>query len=159
MFDRDKLKTIVGNFSQQKILVIGDLMLDQYLWCSVERLSPEAPVPIANLESEEFHLGGAGNVANNLLSLGTQVTLCGAIGQDSEGDALLRISTANHLDIKGIIAEKNRPTTVKTRVFSGNQQLLRIDKETTQKIKPVTEKRIWEFLSGQINSNWSLEFP
>jgi rfaE bifunctional protein kinase chain/domain len=110
--------------------VIGDLMVDAYTWGKVNRISPEAPVPVVNVIKRESRLGGAGNVVLNIASLGAKPYVCSVIGDDSTGETLQGILKAVGLSTAGIITEKGRPTTVKERVIAGSQQLIRVDSET-----------------------------
>lgn len=112
-----------------KIMVIGDLMLDLYVWGKVERISPEAPVQVLKVESEEHRPGGAANVAGNLAAMGADVLCCGVIGADADGRLLCRLLRNGNIDTSGILKDANRPTTVKTRMIAHSQQLLRVDKE------------------------------
>lgn len=118
-------------FNGLRILVIGDVMLDAYVMGKVNRISPEAPVPIVSLENEDARIGGAGNVALNLLALGAKPIICGVIGEDSSGDKLLNLFEKNGISTDGLVKSMARKTTVKTRVISNKQQLLRIDSEST----------------------------
>lgn len=134
------LGEIFNNFKNRKILVIGDLVLDRYIWGKVNRISPEAPVPIVEVTSENFLLGGAANVANNIVSLEGDATVVGVIGRDRAGDILKRL-----LDDKGIsswISDDQRPTTVKTRVIAHNQQVVRFDREDKSKVIGKTLKAL-----------------
>ncbi len=118
------------NFCKGKIVaIIGDVMLDRYFWGSVSRISPESPVPIVDLEVESFHLGGAANVANNLISFGIKPFLCGVIGDDNSGSKFKEIAIQSGIDISGIYIDKDRPTTVKTRIIGNNQHIARLDRE------------------------------
>ncbi len=110
-------------------LVAGDVMLDRYFWGEVERISPEAPVPVFNLRYITKTLGGAANVAHNLRSLGAEVDLAGVIGEDHEGEEFTALLKEKRIGLRGIIKERERPTTVKTRIIASSQQLLRIDAE------------------------------
>ena len=110
-------------------MVIGDVMLDSYWWGNVERISPEAPVPIVHTRRKEYRLGGAANVALNLKRLGAEPIICSVIGRDADGEILLRLLGNENISTDGIIASDLRPTTVKTRILSGKNQLLRIDIE------------------------------
>src|SRR6201991_2590010 len=125
----DKVRSIQSAQKQPAILVIGDLMIDHYIWGSATRLSPEAPVPIVNVKNESTTLGGAANVAQNLVALGAKVTLGGIIGDDSFGARLKEIMSAENLSTDAIITDSHRPTTVKTRVVAGSHQLVRVDRE------------------------------
>jgi len=123
---------IFTNFRNKKILVIGDLVLDRYIWGKVSRISPEAPVPVVEVTHENFLLGGAANVAHNIVSLEGQVTVVGIIGNDRTGDVLRSI-----LDEKGIglcSFDDQRPTIVKTRVIAHNQQVVRFDREDKRRV-------------------------
>lgn len=123
------VKSVFDQFTQKRILVIGDVMIDAYLRGQVTRISPEAPVPIINLSKSDERLGGAANVALNLLSLGAEPILCSLVGNDSAGNTFDGLMTKRGLSIEGIIKSKDRKTTVKTRVIGNNQHLLRIDEE------------------------------
>ena len=124
-------KDLFDKFNGLRILVIGDVMLDAYVMGKVNRISPEAPVPIVSLENEDARIGGAGNVALNLLALGAKPIICGVIGEDSSGDKLLNLFEKNGISTDGLVKSMARKTTVKTRVISNKQQLLRIDSEST----------------------------
>jgi rfaE bifunctional protein kinase chain/domain len=129
---KNKLLSIVDKFSNGKILVVGDLILDHYIWGSVDRISPEAPVVVVASHKETYCLGGAANVANNLAALGANVFLCGAIGNDSSGDKFIELLQKEKIDTSGIIKANDRPTTIKTRVIAAVQQVVRIDKESSK---------------------------
>ncbi len=141
-------KDFFENVTAPKILVIGDLILDEYIWGSVNRISPEAPVPILETKSEDLTLGGAANVANNLVVLGCDVTLIGAIGQDEKGDRLLELIEERKIHSEGIFRFVHRPTTSKMRVIAHNQQILRIDKEDNRPITKETEQKIIQFIEN-----------
>ena len=125
-----ELSNLIEKFSSLRVLVIGDLMVDAYTWGKVNRISPEAPVPVVNVIKRESRLGGAGNVVLNIASLGAKPYVCSVIGDDSIGETLQGILKAAGLSTAGIITEKDRPTTVKERVIAGSQQLIRVDSET-----------------------------
>lgn len=131
-----RVKEIIDNAKGKSIAVIGDLMLDRYFWGSVTRISPEAPVPVIDVESESLHLGGAANVAKNLFSLGINPLLCGVLGDDNSGKSFIEITGQSGIDSKGIFIDKDRPTTVKTRIIGNNQQIARIDREIRNEIPP-----------------------
>lgn len=117
------------DFASLRFVVVGDVMLDRYLYGRVQRISPEAPVPILELEKEENRLGGAANVALNLRSLGCQVTLAGVVGEDSFGETLLREAEALGIDTYGLLIDPGRPTTTKIRLIAQKHHLLRVDRE------------------------------
>jgi len=113
-FTNSRLETLFGNLTGKRVAVIGDLMLDRYFWGSVSRMSPEAPVPVVEVESESTRLGGAANVANNIASLGGIPFMVGVVGDDDSGKSLSSIVTENGFPKDGIIVDPSRPTTVKT---------------------------------------------
>jgi rfaE bifunctional protein kinase chain/domain len=123
------LESLFSAFDQLTVLIVGDVMVDAYLWGKSTRLSPEAPVPIVNVLKTEKRLGGAANVALNVQALGATTLLCSVIGDDKEGQDFIRLLIEKDLSTDGILQSKGRVTTVKQRVLSGGQQLLRIDSE------------------------------
>ena len=125
----DSLVTLFDNFNNLRVLIIGDVMVDAYVWGRSTRLSPEAPVPVVHVARTEQRLGGAANVALNVQALGATPLLCAVIGTDAGGDQLLQLLHDNHLVADGIIRSAHRPTTVKQRILAHGQQLLRIDSE------------------------------
>lgn len=135
------------DFSDLHIVVIGDVMIDRYISGSVKRISPEAPVPVVELQQSENRLGGAANVALNLIALGAKVTLISIIGDDNDGTSMVEmLKNISRLDIQLQIS-KGRKTTIKTRVMAGNQQLLRIDSEDTSEISGKEEDKIIDILN------------
>lgn len=142
-----RAEEILKNGKGKQIAVIGDVMLDRYFWGSVSRVSPEAPVPVIDLEEETYHLGGAANVAHNLQSLGIKPILCGCIGDDEPGNSFVRISEQAGISTKGLYVDKGRPTTVKTRIIGNNQQIARLDIEVRDKIHSEAENFIIKTIS------------
>ncbi|MCM8791901.1 MAG: bifunctional ADP-heptose synthase [Candidatus Omnitrophica bacterium] len=129
----DDLKKIIDNFKAAKILVVGDLILDEYIWGEVERVSPEAPVPVVLQKGKPSYMpGGAANVAANLSSLGAEVLLCGRIGDDYEANLLLRELKKRQIKTEGIFLDRLRPTIKKTRIIARHQQVLRLDREVVE---------------------------
>jgi len=151
-----ELNKIFNSFNKINVLIIGDLMLDSYYWGDVSRISPEAPVPIVSVRKKESRLGGAGNVAVNIQAMGATPYLCGIIGDDDNGDKLVKIMQAAKLPVQGLIRVKDRPTTTKTRIISSNHHIVRIDEEVdevigaahTEKLFAQIEKLI---ITGKIN--------
>jgi len=137
-----RLQLILDNMKSRSIMVIGDLMLDEYIWGKVDRISPEAPVPVVEVQSEHFKLGGAGNVANNLLSLGAQVIINAVKGNDLHGDILRKTLTDLKISTDSIFTDPKRATTVKTRIIAHTQQVARIDKEDRSLISGTMLKKI-----------------
>lgn len=129
-----RTREILSNLKNKKIAVIGDVMLDRYFWGSVSRISPEAPVPVIDIESETNHLGGAANVAANLNSLGVKPFLCGIIGDDTNGQRFNSIASYANINTSALYVDKSRPTTVKTRIIGNNQQIARLDKEVREEL-------------------------
>lgn len=125
-------KDIFHKFENLNVLIIGDIMVDSYQWGKVERISPEAPVPICSVSKIENRLGGAGNVALNLKAMGANPVLCSVIGEDSNGEVLLKLMRKEKMTTDSILQSKQRPTTTKTRIIGNNSQMLRIDNESTE---------------------------
>jgi rfaE bifunctional protein kinase chain/domain len=143
-------KSYFDKFNGKRILVIGDVMIDSYMTGKVTRVSPEAPVPIVNLEHQEDRLGGAGNVALNLVALGAIPILCTVIGDDTQSELLRRLLHDNQVSGEGIVQSSSRKTTVKTRVIGNNQQLLRVDSEQTNPINADEETELIAAVSALI---------
>ena len=154
MKERKKLEFILKGFSRVKLLVVGDIMMDRSVSGKVSRISPEAPVPVVIVEKEEFNLGGAANVAHNIRSLGGVVSLCGILGKDENGRKLYKKIAEKEIQTHGIFFEPGRQTTVKTRIIAHHphhQQLVRVDRETTDHPKVSTSKVLLGFLTEGIN--------
>lgn len=146
------LKDIVRKFNQAKILVVGDLILDEYIRGSVERISPEAPVPVLWAKKRTFVPGGTANVANNISSLGGKVTLLGVTGDDANSKILLNELKKRKISTQGIFAENNRHTTVKTRILAGQQQVVRVDWEHTHDLSKELNTKILRYIEKNIDS-------
>jgi D-beta-D-heptose 7-phosphate kinase/D-beta-D-heptose 1-phosphate adenosyltransferase len=149
--NKSKVKGVISKFRKKKILVVGDLMLDQFIWGKVSRISPEAPVPVVWVERESFMPGGACNVAHNIQDLSGQAILVGVIGEDSSGAILLEELRKKNLDVSGILRLKGRPTTHKTRVIAHSQQVVRIDREVVDPIPRSLANRLLEFIGEKIS--------
>ena len=144
------VQKIIKDFKNRKILVVGDIILDHYIWGKVNRISPEAPVPVVEVTRENFLLGGAANVANNIVSLGGHAAVIGINGEDIAGEALRSILEQKGVDCAGLFTE-NRPTTVKTRVIAHNQQVVRFDREDSKYVNGRILKGILFHIYGIIN--------
>jgi rfaE bifunctional protein kinase chain/domain len=131
----ENLKETFNSFNQKKIMVIGDVMIDSYMWGKVDRISPEAPVPVVSIVNKENRLGGAANVGLNIKALGAEPILCGIIGEDDQGKNFRRLLHKRSITDKGIFSVNSRPTTVKTRVIASSQHLLRVDEEISDSIQ------------------------
>ena len=145
--DKSYLNKGIDNFGKSMILVIGDIMLDKFIWGNVSRISPEAPVPVVEVEHETVMLGGATNVVNNLVSLGGSVMMCGVVGNDPTGKEIISRLDELNVDTGGIAIEVDRPTSVKTRIIAHDQQVVRYDREKTISLKPKTIKGILDFIN------------
>ncbi|MFH1545580.1 MAG: D-glycero-beta-D-manno-heptose-7-phosphate kinase [archaeon] len=130
--------------------MIGDLMIDQYIVGEVERISPEAPVPVLKQAERRYGLGGAANTANNIAALNGETFIAGAIGKDKNGERLKRLLKEKRINVEGVIEEEKRITTCKTRIIAGTQQLARIDDETTELIKKNTEEKLLRYFKEKI---------
>lgn len=137
---------IFNSFSSSNIIVVGDVMIDSYLWGNVSRISPEAPIPIVNTVKRELRLGGAANVALNIKSLKANPILCSVIGDDFHGADLMRLMLAERLSTDGLMCSNKRVTTIKHRVISSGQHLLRVDEESTEPI----DQELTEQLAAKI---------
>ena len=142
--DSTELKKIFNAFNKLKVLIVGDLMLDVYYWGDVSRISPEAPVPIVAVSKKESRMGGAGNVAINIQAMGATPILCSVIGNDTNGEKLIKILKDKKLPTEGIMVSKDRPTTTKTRIISNNHHIVRIDDETEEYIGNKQSNKLFE---------------
>ena len=133
---KEHIRELFKSFANLNVLIIGDVMIDNYIWGKVNRLSPEAPVPIVSVQQKEMRLGGAANVALNIQALGANPILCSVIGADLEGNAFLDLLKKQKLSPKGILKSRQRPTTIKTRIIGNNHQLVRVDEESEGDITP-----------------------
>lgn len=154
MQGKPTFQNIIDRFQKVKILVIGDIMMDRFIWGKVNRISPEAPVPVILFEKEDFVLGGAANVVNNIHSLGGKASLCGVVGNDEFGIKVFEKIKEMGIQANGIVEEKGRQTTVKTRIIAHHhpyqQQLARVDRETVDHLKPSTHHSLNKFLSENL---------
>ena len=139
---RDELNRVFSRLSKLRALVIGDLMIDAYFWGAVKRISPEAPVPVVEVSRKESRLGGAANVALNIQALGAKASLIGVLGNDPYGDSFKNLLEEKNLNSEGLVIDESRPTTVKTRVLGGNQQIIRVDEESTKEVSRSIEKEL-----------------
>jgi len=142
----------IENFANVNVLVIGDLMIDEYLWGSVDRISPEAPVPVVCVQKESHALGGAGNVIHNLVAMGADVCAIGTAGTGKTGQMIFEKLEDLGIETDGIISEPRRPTTRKTRVIASNQQVLRIDKEIKKNINGDTLEKLVKIIETKIST-------
>ena len=151
-FTPDQLHTLLERFTGKRVAVIGDLMVDRYYWGTVRRVSPEAPVPVVEVESEQVRLGGAANVAHNIRSLGGEPVLIGLVGNDHPGEVLLDLVREQGFPDHGIVQDPSRPTTIKTRVIAQSQHVVRIDNESKQLCPPAMRARMLDVIRGELPS-------
>jgi rfaE bifunctional protein kinase chain/domain len=149
-FSDKRLKELKKNFSNKRIAVIGDMMLDCYVWGNVKRISPEAPVPVVEIENESFRFGGAANVALNILKLGGNPLPVGVIGKDNYGEIFRSLLSETSIPAKGLIVDKERYTTAKTRIIAHSQHVVRIDKENKEYISRKIQNSLFEVLKESI---------
>jgi rfaE bifunctional protein kinase chain/domain len=145
-----RLESLIERFRGRRIAVVGDWMLDRYLWGTATRLSPEAAVPIVDYTKESECLGGAGNVAANLAALGARVEAFGVAGEDEAGLAMRRCLRSLNFAGKGILSDRRRPTTLKTRIIARNQQIVRVDRESREPLDAQTEKKLAGLIVGSL---------
>lgn len=148
---RDRLKQLFANIEKGRVLVYGDLMLDQYLWGKVDRISPEAPVPVVEVESESILLGGAANVAKNIAALGCGVEIAGLVGDDANATLMKHMLEREGISRCKLAADQKRPTTLKTRIIAHNQQVVRADRESRAEIDGYTEREMIEHIESRLN--------
>jgi len=147
-FSREQIQRLTRAFCDRKIVVLGDVMLDEFVWGDVSRISPEAPVPVVEIRRESVHLGGAANVLANLVALGAQACVVGVVGKDTAGERL-RASLRNASPLQSderIVIDESRPSTVKTRIIAHSQLVVRADRELRSSVNGRTEERIISIL-------------
>lgn len=140
--NQQRAQLILSHFSNRRLIVLGDLMLDEFIWGEVRRISPEAPVPVVEVKRESWHLGGAGNVVSNLLELGAKASPIGIIGDDEAGRLLNRRFAESGAMVDGLIVDSSRPTTRKTRIVAHSQQMVRADRESRSPVSAEIEDRV-----------------
>ena len=150
---KKKLAKILNNFKDKKIGIVGDVMLDRFIWGDVDRVSQEAPIPIVRFEKEVFIPGGAGNVAANIASLSGVPFLVGAVGRDTEGGQLLKALRTRNVNTRGVTSDRGRYTVQKTRIMARGQHMIRLDKENIEYLTPTQEKRLISFIAENM-SDW-----
>src|SRR5436190_12677633 len=145
-----RVRAILARAARTRILVVGDVMLDHFIWGSVARISPEAPVPVVEFERENFMPGGAANVARNLTALRVQAELFGVVGQDGWAHQLKGLLTEHHIGCRSLLATAERPTSVKTRIVAHKQQVVRIDREAKSGLNGTQTRRLVAALQQMI---------
>jgi rfaE bifunctional protein kinase chain/domain len=150
--NKQKLFNIIEKFKNKNVLVIGDTMLDKYVWGNVERISPEAPVPVVEVIKETQTLGGCGNVANNITSVGGNVRIITIVGNDMYAEELKKMLKEKKVNTNGVFLDNSRPTTVKTRIIAHNQQVVRVDKESRHQLNSQLFEKIKSYVLDIKNS-------
>lgn len=150
--ERSHLFDILRNFSKARILVLGDFILDQFVWGKVERISPEAPVPVVSVSRESYMPGGSLNASNNVHSLGGTVYPCGIVGRDLTGRVLVRTMRREGIDTDGVIYDSTRPTSIKTRIIAHSQQVVRFDREKSSEISKKDCDKLIHYVEDRINA-------
>ncbi len=145
------VRELLDDGSRQRILVLGDFMLDQFIWGRVDRISPEAPVPVVEFQRESFMPGGAANVARNLAKLKNPVSIIGPIGRDHAGTTLKQLLTDEGVDCKGLFVQTKRPTSIKTRIVAHQQQMVRVDRESKSELDRETVDRVLRLVEKQLS--------
>jgi len=148
--DATRLRTLLDAFPRARVAILGDIMLDRYVWGEVNRISQEAPVPIVEVRRNSSRFGAAANVAENVASLGAEATLVGVVGEDEAGRELLSLLTGRGVDVANVVTEPGRPTTTKLRVIAHSQQVVRADSEVTTDVAGTVETRLIEGLKAAI---------
>lgn len=152
-YNSSKIKQTFQSFNKLNVLVIGDVMIDAYMWGDVTRISPEAPVPVVSITNKESRLGGAANVALNIQAMGANPILCAVIGNDDNAKVFTDLLKKQKLVSKGIIKDKNRTTTVKTRIIGNNHQMLRVDDEIETDINIKTNNALIKLIKQLIDKS------
>ncbi len=147
-----RVKDLLNAGRRARILVIGDVMLDQFIWGSVDRISPEAPVPVIDFQRESFMPGGAANVARNLSALGVPAELFSIVGQDEPAQRLRQLLRGQGVAASGLLAQSERPTSIKTRIVAHRQQVVRIDRESRRELDAQTASRLLKALGTRLDS-------
>jgi D-beta-D-heptose 7-phosphate kinase/D-beta-D-heptose 1-phosphate adenosyltransferase len=150
--NRQRISAIISKMGQSRVLILGDVMIDEYLLGSVERISPEAPVPVVEVNTTRTLLGGAANVAANIRAIGDDPILVGVSGQDDAAEKLGTLLEAKGISRSFIVTDTSRPTTIKTRLIAHSQQVVRFDQERRTALDDATEKLILDRINDMIDS-------
>ena len=148
--NKKRLLALVGHLKKARILVVGDMILDEFIWGDVSRISPEAPVPVVEVRSQSYMPGGAANVVSNIRSLGGRATMAGVVGRDEAGRILRNELSRQRVDTKAIMVDSSRPTSLKTRIVAHSQQVVRIDREKINEIDKSIYHKLINFIKKAI---------
>lgn len=151
-YEAEALRAYIDRFAAARILVVGDIIMDRFIWGSVSRISPEAPVPVVDVEQETQMLGGAANVIRNMTTLGARPILCGVVGDDRTGEEILSALTHMGLKTDGVLREPGRPTSIKTRIVAHHQQVVRFDRETRSDLNPQSIQQMIDYIGNQLDT-------
>ncbi len=146
IMSKKRAMTIIDNFSRSGVLVVGDIMADHFIWGRVSRISPEAPVPVVEVNKDDFLLGGCANVLNNICAMGGRAYVAGVVGSDATGAKLLSEFCSRGVDTEGIAVERGRPTTLKTRIVAHGQQVVRFDQEDRRPVQARSVRKILSYV-------------
>ena len=149
-YEGKRLKEYIEKFPNARVLVVGDIIMDRYVWGDVSRISPEAPVPVVEVKQETKMLGGAANVVHNIASLGAKPILCGVLGGDLNGSEIIDEIDRMGLTVGGLVTEQDRPTSIKTRIVAHSQQVVRFDRESKENISPESIQKILNFIERSL---------
>ncbi|MEK6790173.1 MAG: D-glycero-beta-D-manno-heptose-7-phosphate kinase [Deltaproteobacteria bacterium] len=144
--------SLIEGFNNARVLVIGDLIMDHFIWGKVKRISPEAPVPVVEVTSESLMLGGSANVVNNIHSLGGRASITGVIGRDDDGKKLVNCLKALGIETSGVVVDAKRPTTIKTRIIAHSQQVVRFDREKKDSLPPEITAKVLSYIRQAVRS-------
>jgi D-beta-D-heptose 7-phosphate kinase/D-beta-D-heptose 1-phosphate adenosyltransferase len=147
-----RLKSLLNRFAGRRILVAGDVILDEYLFGDAKRISPEAPIPVVELKEETITPGAAAYVAAHVRHLGGEPVLCGVVGEDADGERIRSLLGDRGIKAEGLVGDDDRPTIVKTRVIARNQQMLRIDRERLAPVSAAITRRLLDFITASLNN-------
>lgn len=147
-----KADSLIERFKDSRVLVIGDLIMDHFIWGKVRRISPEAPVPVVEVTSESIMLGGSANVVNNITSLGGKALVTGVVGRDDDGKKLVKALSEKRVATEGIITDSKRPTTMKTRVIAHSQQVVRFDRENKEGIGKNSLEKVLTYIRKAVKN-------
>jgi len=153
MYNQENIQALFDSFNRLSVLVIGDVMIDAYIFGKVERISPEAPVPVVSVEKRQNRPGGAANVALNIKSLGARAILCSVIGNDQKGNEFIEILNQNGLPVQGLVQSNNRITTTKFRIIGNKTQMLRVDEEITDDLNKPEERLLIKRIHSILDSD------
>jgi D-beta-D-heptose 7-phosphate kinase/D-beta-D-heptose 1-phosphate adenosyltransferase len=151
-YNAETLKGHIDRFVKTRILVLGDIIMDEYIWGNVSRISPEAPVPVVDVEQETKMLGGAANVIRNMATLGAKPILCGVVGDDTTGKEILSVLARMGLKTEGVVSEPGRPTSIKTRIVAHNQQVVRFDRESRADVRPESIQKLLDYIGDHLDA-------